>query len=82
VLTGGAIAGIAIGSVVGIVFFILILFFIYKRTKKNYSSSNQRPHMNVYEVPMNTNNHQESTQTDEMSPPSELPTYDNACENA
>jgi hypothetical protein len=80
-LTAGAIAGIVIGSLVGIVFIILILVFIYKLTRRNNSSSNQRRPMNVYGLPMNTNNHQESTQTSEMFTPSKPPAYDNPYEN-
>lgn len=76
VLNVGAIIGIIIGSLVGIVIIVLGVVIIYKllRSRKNNSSSNQR-HMNVYGLPMNMNNRHQNLERSEMYTPSKFPTF-------
>ncbi len=73
VLTAGAIVGIVIGSLVGLVLIIFCLVVIYKLSKRSNSSPNQFRRSNVYSLPMN--NRQPSARRSEMYMPTKSPIY-------
>jgi hypothetical protein len=76
VLSAGAIAGIVIGSLVGIAFIIFLGVLIYKLARRHPSLPHLHYHPNVYNVPMNVDHHHhQSMRRPEMYTPSKPPTY-------
>jgi hypothetical protein len=78
VLSAGAIAGIVIGSLLGIAIIIFLLVLTYRLYKRNNSSSHQSHYPNVYSVPANMNDYQQSRRRSEMYIPSKPAMYSEA----
>jgi hypothetical protein len=75
VLSAGAIAGIVIGSLLGIAVIIFLLVLTYKLLKRNSSSSHVPHYPNVYSVPSNRDTYRQSIRRSEMHTPSKPPMY-------